>query len=182
MSDDILLTKKDLEWCQKHAENIVEMYGGDGSQGSGTYSHNKISSNMVGVKCELGMAIFLEKYFNNKDIKRNYEQFKNKKLKGDIGLNGYILEIKGLRHHQWDKFKRCIPPHQLKHYVSEQAIVIWATASGDKQNPNVKIQGWNYAKDVNNKGVFRQTICANIWLESDNDMRDMEELIEVLNR
>ena len=182
METDIHLRKHELNWCQKHAEDIVNHYGGDGSGGSGSYAHNKISSNMVGVKCEVGTAIFLKKHFDNNIIHRNYEDFKNKKLKGDIEINGHILEVKGLQPHQWDKFKRCIPPNQLKHYVSENAIVIWATAAGNKRNRRVKIYGWNYATDVDEKGIFRQTICANIWLKDDADMRDMTELIEVLNR
>ncbi len=182
MKGEVLLKENDLDWCQKHAETIVNHYGGHGSQGSGSYSHNKISSNMVGVKCEVGMANYLLNYFEDNEIKRNYEDFKNKKLKGDIMIKDHILEVKGLRHHQWDKFKRCIPPNQLRHYVSEGAIVIWATATGDKTNPKVKIYGWNYAQDVKDKGVFRQTICANIWLQADKDMRSLDELIEVLNR
>ncbi len=182
MANDVRLRKNEINWCQKHAEEIVEHYGGNGTKGSGSYAHNKISSNMVGVKCEVGTAIFLKRHFDDEIIQRNYEDFKNKKLKGDIEINGHILEVKGLRPHQWSKFKRCIPPNQLKNYVAENAIVIWATASGDQKNDKVRIYGWNYAADVEEKGVFRQTICANIWLEEDEDMRDMRELIEVLNR
>jgi hypothetical protein len=41
----IELTEQELEWCKTHAIEIVEYYGGHGTQGSGTYNHNKISSN-----------------------------------------------------------------------------------------------------------------------------------------
>lgn len=180
MQDEVELSSNEMNWCQKHAEEIVEHYGGHGTKGSGSYSHNKISSNLVGVKCEVGTAKYLNRYFDESEIQRNFEQFKNKKLKGDIQINKHIIEVKGLRHHQWEKFKRCIPPNQLKNYVAEDVIVIWATASGDTKNPKVKIYGWNYATDVEKKGIFRQTICANIWLESDEDMRTLDELQRVL--
>jgi len=46
----------------------------------------------------------------------------------------------------------------------------------------VQLKGWNYAHEVKDSGVFVRTICDNIWLEKDSDMREMSELIEVLNR
>jgi len=47
MANDVRLRKNEINWCQKHAEEIVEHYGGNGTKGSGSYAHNKISSNMV---------------------------------------------------------------------------------------------------------------------------------------
>ena len=38
----VKLFPKELKWCQQHAENIVNHYGGEGSKGSGAYNHNKI--------------------------------------------------------------------------------------------------------------------------------------------
>ena len=88
--------------------------------------------------------------------------------------------MKGLRNHQWDNFKRCIPPKQLKSYVRDDAIVVWTTTEGDTKDYKVILQGWNYAKDVDKNGVYRKTICDNIWLEEDSQMRDMESLIKEL--
>ena len=42
----VKLFAREMKWCQKHAEKIVNHYGGHGSKGSGAYNHNKISSNM----------------------------------------------------------------------------------------------------------------------------------------
>ena len=114
MVESVYLKRKELDWCEKHAEKIVEHYGGNGTKGSGSYSHNKISSNIVGVKCEVGMAVYLKKFFDYRDIRRNYIDFKNKKLKGDIMINDHVLEVKGLRHHQWDKFKKMYSSKSIK--------------------------------------------------------------------
>jgi len=178
----VKLFPKELRWCQEHAEKIVEYYGGHGTTGSGSYNHNKISSNMVGVKSEVAMKVWLKRSFNEKDIQCNFEEFTNKKLKGDLNIFGQSLEVKGLRPHQWEKFKRMIPPRQLNAYVRDNAIVIWTTAEGNMTGKAVQLKGWNYAHEVKDSGVFVRTICDNIWLEKDSDMREMSELIEVLNR
>jgi hypothetical protein len=176
----IKLFPKELQWCQEHAENIVEYYGGNGTTGSGSYNHNKISSNMVGVKSEVAMKVWLKRSFNEKDIECNFEDFTNKKLKGDLNLFGQSLEVKGLRPYQWEQFKRMIPPRQLNAYVRDNAIVIWTTAEGNMKGRGVHLKGWNYAHEVKDKGVFVKTICDNIWLEDDDDMRTMDSLVEVL--
>ena len=152
----VKLFPKELKWCQQHAENIVNHYGGEGSKGSGAYNHNKISSNLVGVKSEKATAVYLKRFIPKEDIMEHYIDFTNKTLKGDLNVYGQALEIKGLRPHQWDKFKRMIPPHQLKSYVRDDAIVVWTTADGDSKKPKVKLMGWNYAHEVKAKGV-----CAN---------------------
>ncbi len=64
--------------------------------------------------------------------------------------------------------------------MKDDAIVIWTTAEGDDKNKNVHLKGWNYAHEIKEKGVFRRTICDNIWLESDSEMREMSDLITVL--
>ena len=178
----VKLLPSELIWCQNHAEKIVEHYAKKfGDKGSGSYNHNKVSSNLVGVKSEVATKVWLiRNKFPRNDIECNYEDFTNKKLIGDINIYGRSLEIKGLRPHQWDKFKRCVPPRQLEHYVKDDAIVIWTTATGDDKNRNVHLKGWNYASEIKEKGVFRRTICDNIWLEADEDMREMSDLITVL--
>ena len=176
----VKLFPRELKWCQSHAEKIVEYYGGNNTTGSGSYNHNNIGSNMVGVKSEVATKVWLKRSFLLSDIKCNFEEFKNKKLKGDLNLFGQSLEVKGLRPHQWEKFKRCIPPRQLDAYVRDKAIVIWTTAEADTKDLKVDLQGWNYAHEVKAKGIFRRTICDNIWLKEDEDMRSMDTLVEIL--
>ena len=177
---EIKLTKGQLKWCEKHAKEIVDYYGGDNTLGSGSYNHNKISSNLVGVKSEVATAVWLKRHVDNRGITSNFINFKNKSLKGDLDVLGHCIEVKGLQNYQWDKFKRCIPPKQLKSYVRDSAIVVWTTTEGNKKDFKVTLQGWNYAKDVDENGVYRTTICDNIWLEEDSQMRDMESLIKKL--
>jgi len=176
----INLFARELRWCQKHAENIVEHYGGDGTTGSGSYNHNKISSNMVGVKSEVATKVWFKRFIAESDIICNYENFKDKSRKGDINIFGHSLEVKGLRPHQWEEFKRCVPPRQLDAYVRDNAIVIWTTATGDTKDSKVYLKGWNYASEIKEKGIFRRTICDNIWLKNDIDMREMNDLIPIL--
>ena len=177
---EIKLTKGQLKWCEKHAKEIVDYYGGDKTLGSGSYNHNNISSNLVGVKSEVATKIWLNNHFDDKDISCNFINFRNKSLKGDLNVSGNCIEIKGLRNHQWDEFKRCIPPKQLKSYSRDNAIVVWTTAEGDLKDDKVGLRGWNYATEVESKGVYRKTICDNIWLEEDSQMRDMESLMKEL--
>ena len=177
----VKLFPRELQWCQKHSEKIVAHYGGNNTTGSGSYNHNKISSNMVGVKSEVATKVWLKRHFSLDDIKCHYEDFTNKKLKGDLNLYDQSLEVKGLRPEQWEKFKRCIPPRQLDAYVRDNAIVIWTTAAGDMKDAKVELKGWNYAHEVKEKGIFRRTICDNIWLKEDEDMRAMDTLVKVLN-
>ena len=176
------LFARELRWCQQHAEKIVKHYGGDGTAGSGSYNHNKISSNMVGVKSEVATKVWLKRFLDENDIQCNYEDFTNKKLKGDLNVFGRSLEVKGLRPHQWEEFKRCVPPRQLDAYVRDDAIVIWTTATGDMKDNRVHLKGWNYASEIHEKGIFRRTICDNIWLENDIDMRNMADLLSVLEQ
>ena len=73
-----------------------------------------------------------------------------------------------------------IPPRQLHHYVRDKAIVVWTTATGDSKKRDVHLKGWNYAHEVQSKGIPIKTICDNIWLEDDADMRSMDSLIPIL--
>ncbi len=180
----IKLDASELDWCENHAKKIVEHYGGNGSNGSGTYNHNKVSSNMVGVKCEVATVKWLKNNgISKEDIAENFIHFTNKKLKGDIALyeEKDILEVKGLRPHQWNKFKRMIPPKQLNICVRNDAILIWGIATGDKKNREVKLMGWNHSYEVKEYGRYIRTICDNMWLEEDSLMRDMKDLIDLIN-
>jgi len=176
----IVLFHRELRWCQRHAEKIVEHYGGDGNKGSGAYNHNKVSSNLVGVKSEVATKVWLKRHIQKDLIKCNFENFTDTSLVGDININGQSLEIKGLQPYQWDKFKRMVPPRQLHHYVQDNAIIIWTTTSGDTKHNKVALKGWNYASDVQTKGIPIETICSNIWLKEDDLMRNMDSLAFIL--
>ena len=176
----IKLFPSELEWCQSHAEGIVAHYGGNNTQGSGAYNHNRIDSNLVGVKAEKASEVWLKRYIPLEDMKLHYQNYETVYGVGDINIYGQSLEIKGLRPHQWEKFKRMIPPRQLHHYVRDKAIVVWTTATGDSKKRDVHLKGWNYAHEVQSKGVPIKTICDNIWLEDDADMRSMDSLIPIL--
>jgi len=172
----IQLSPSELRWCQNHAEEIVEYYGGHGTKGSGTYNHNKISSNLVGVKSEVATCRWLKERDLKIRIEENFKLYKEKRLKGDIQARGKVIEVKGLRPHQWDKFKRMIPPRQLHYCVRNKSIVIWTTTKGNCKNPEVILKGWNYAWEVKEYGEEIRTICDNIWLREDEKMRSMETL------
>jgi hypothetical protein len=184
----LMLSDEELDWCENHAKEIVEYYGGNGTKGSGTYNHNKVSSNLVGVKCEVGTVNWLrENGVDEERILKNFIHFRDKTLNGDIVVNmevhvapNEILEVKGLRPHQWSRFKRMIPPNQLNVCVRNDAILIWGIATGDKKNSEVKLMGWNHAYEVKEFGKKVRTICDNVWLEEDSLMRPMETLLEMI--
>jgi len=174
----IMLSVSELEWCRLHAETIVNYYGD--SKGSGAYNHNRVASNLVGVKSEVGVKTWFEERLIGIPMDCNFIHFKNKKLKGDIRIRNRSIEIKGLRNSQWARFKRCIPPKQLNKYCAQRAIVIWTTTAANDVDGEVILKGWNYANDVKKKGKFRKTICDNICLADDADMRNLEDLIKLL--
>ena len=161
----IKLSDSELEWCLEYAKKIVTHYGKKGSNGSGSYNHNKVDSNLVGFKSEVA-------------CKKWFSEFISKEL---IEIKSQGFEIKGLRPIHWDKFKRCIPPHQLEKYVKNGAIVLWTVTTGDIKDNQVEIKGWNWCHEVKEYGVFRQTICANIWLQEDDKMRSLDNLLKNIN-
>ena len=193
MSDVVItLTADEVQWCWDHARAIVEKYDGHGSKGSGMYSHNKVGSNVVGVKGELATALWLENEFEPSPnymipptVLRHYENttpFNG--LPGDVqieytgGTLSQPIEIKGLRRNQWHKFKRMIPPRQLKKYCREKAVVIWTVADTQGVDEGkVIIIGWNFASEVDEFGIEYKTICDNIWLQEDEKMRPMDSLL-----
>jgi hypothetical protein len=92
----------------------------------------------------------------------------------------WISAMKSLQNNQWNRYKRMVPPKQLTKYLEKNAIVVWTTTEGDDQDNCVKIYGWNHASDLEDKGIEVRTICDNIWLPNDSDMRTMDELIDIL--
>jgi hypothetical protein len=184
----IKLSSEELKWCYRHATNIVDHWGGEKSRGSGTYNHNRVDGNLVGVKGELGLTRWLQGYFEDSKVKSNYKSFSDSSKHGDIGCNGQCIEVKSLRPHHWEEYRdkepktlrRMIPPKQLEKYVAAKAIVVWTTATGNIINSLVELKGWNYAHEVKANGRHVRTICDNVWLQRDEDMRDMASLIPVL--
>ncbi|MCK4978300.1 MAG: hypothetical protein KAS36_15295, partial [Anaerolineales bacterium] len=159
---------------------------------SGMYSHNKVGSNVVGVKGELATALWLENEFKPSPdylvpptVLRHYENttpFNG--LPGDVQIEytgGTVsppIEIKGLRRNQWNKWKRMIPPRQLKKYCREKAVVIWIVADTQGvDQEKVILKGWNFASEVDEFGIEYKTICDNIWLQEDEKMRPMDSLL-----
>lgn len=65
-----------------------------GKKGSGQYNHNRLSSNMVGVKCEVGVHRWLEE--NGLVVDPVYRQIENQLC--DLLVRGHMIEVKGLRH------------------------------------------------------------------------------------
>ena len=191
MSDVVIsLSNDQVQWCWDHARAIVEKYDGHGSKGSGMYAHNKVGSNVIGVKGELATALWMEQEFNatgnsSATVLRNYENISPSKwVSGDLQIE-YIggtvsqpVEVKGLRRHQWEKFKRMIPPRQLKNYCRVNAVVIWTVA--DTQGVDLEkviLKGWNFASEVDEFGIEYRTFCDNIWLQEDEKMRPMDSLL-----
>lgn len=176
----VLLDRYSLELCKSHALGIVEHYSKFSSLGSGSYNHNNVGSNLVGIKSEMATKIWLGRNgFTN--IQCGYEKFTSTP-QGDLTVRDWPIEVKGLRPNQWAGYKRCIPPKQLDKYVQRNAVVIWTTTTGDIKSDAVTLHGWNFATDVHLKGVPRTTICENVWLENDEDMRLMGTLIATLKR
>lgn len=173
------LSPWDIKRATKLAKKSVEYYDkrfGDG--GSGNYQHNRLEGCLVGTKCEYGAFGWLRWKVKGKKITADFE---NLTSHTDVLCGEQKIEIKGLRNNQWDSFKRCIPPTQLDKYVAKNALVIWATTEANEEGTEVKLWGWNWASDVKDKGVFRKTICDNIWLKEDSDMRSLDSLISVLS-
>lgn len=185
----IRLTTPQLKWCYNHACRIVEHYGGERGKGSGIYNHNKVHSNLVGVKGELATVLWLRTHIDDETrVKSNYESFSDSSMKGDINIDGQAIEVKSLRPHHWEdhrdkepkSFRRMVPPSQLKHYVRANAILVWTTATGNILNDRVELKGWNWANEVQTHGRRVRTICDNVWLQDDSMMRAIESLPDVL--
>jgi hypothetical protein len=172
----IKLSESELEWCLEYAKKIVQHYGKRSEKGSGSYNHNKVDSNLVGFKSEVACKKWFLDIVSEDKIKCHFEDYLSPNSNGDIQVEKQGFEIKGLRPHHWEKYKRCIPPHQLEKYVKNNRIVMWTVTTGDIENENVEIKGWNWCSEVKEHGVFRRTICSNIWLKEDDRMRSLDTL------
>lgn len=187
---EVLLTEEELDSCWDHAKSIVEHYAKQGSRGSGSYGHNKISSNVIGVKVELAGSKWLRQQLPTALVAEHFWDFRSNADNGDIEViigevsQRAILEAKGVTDEQWEDvhphyqlpLRRMVTPRQLKSYLRNDAIVLWGTTSRDRVDDDVRLRGWNLSTDLRDRGIEVRTICENVYLEDDAMMRPMEHL------
>jgi hypothetical protein len=194
---EVLLTEEELDRCWDHAKEIVEYYEArNGKNGSGSYGHNKISSNVIGVKVELAGAKWLRTQLPDALILEHFWDFRSNSGVGDIGvvidgspIDQRPIEAKGVTDDQWENvhrkydlhLRRMVTPKQLKSYLSDDAIILWGTTSRDRVDEDVRLRGWNLASDLERHGERVRTICDNVYLRDDALMRPMEHLPLVLS-
>jgi len=87
MSVQIILDKEKFDWCVDHATAIVEYY--DKRRGGNAYNHNRVESNIVGVKGEVAVVRWLKEHAPDLEIEENFIQFDNYSLRGDLLVNGH---------------------------------------------------------------------------------------------
>ena len=117
----VSLDQQELQYCQRHSEAIVKHYGGNNSRGSGTYNHNKIGGNLVGVKGEVGLSKWL-RLNTALGVEDHFETYTDSAKHGDIQIGGHTIEVKSLRPHHWANYGRMIPPRQLGYYMALPGI------------------------------------------------------------
>ncbi len=192
----IELSDEELERCWGHAEEIVAYYAKKhGNGGSGSYGHNKVSSNVIGVKAEVGTSKWLKAQLPTAIIMEHFWDFAGTNGNGDLEVilgdifHSNPLEIKAVTDDQWENIhpkynlplKRMVTPGQLHAYSQVKALIVWATTSRDRNGTTVRLRGWNTAEDLVHDGIPVKTICDNIYLEDDNQMRPMHSLPLHLN-
>jgi hypothetical protein len=193
---EVILTEEELDRCWDHAKAIVEYYESrNGKNGSGSYGHNKISSNVIGVKVELAGSKWLRTQLPAAVILEHFWDFRNNSTDGDIGVvigsiaNQNPIEAKGVTDEQWENIhakyglhlRRMVTPKQLTAYNRDGAIILWGTTSRDRTDDDVRLRGWNLASDLEKHGERVRTICDNVYLRDDALMRPMEHLPLVLS-
>lgn len=192
MSIEVILTESELDRCWNHAKEIVEYYDKrNGRGGSGAYGHNKVASNVVGVKVELATAKWLRTQMPTAVILEHFWDFRtNRPGDGDVGVmignieNRNPIEAKGVTDEQWEEIhpkyrlplRRMVTPKQLVNYSKHNAIILWGTTSRDRVDDDVRLRGWNLASDLEMHGEEVRTICDNVYLRDDRLMRSMDLL------
>ena len=194
---EIILTEEELDRCWDHAKEIVEYYAKrNGAQGSGSYGHNKVSSNVVGVKVEVATSKWLRTQLPAAVVSEHFWDFRNNRASdGDIGViigefrNRDPIETKGVTDDQWENvhsryglhLRRMVTPKQLRNYLKHGALIVWGTTSRDRTDDDVRLRGWNLSSDLEEHGEEVRTICDNIYLRDESLMRPMEHLPLVLS-
>lgn len=170
------MSKALLKWACKLAYKEWKHYEDRPNDGR-RYNHNSLAGCYVGRKSEVAVFGLFKKKIPDEDLR---SEFTKPAHEADILVNQKKIEVKGLQEKQWKQFKRMVPPKQLEKYADKDAIIVWTTTEGDKETALVKIRGWNYAKDLIEKGEECRTICDNIWLRNDKDMRRIHDLLKIL--
>ena len=193
---EIELDEGELERCWTHAEEIVAYYAKiHGKGGSGSYGHNRVSSNVIGVKAEVATSKWLREQLSTTLILEHFWDFAGSEGNGDIEVvlgdifHSNPLEIKAVTDEQWENvhpkynlpLKRMVTPAQLHAYSQSKALIVWATTSRDRNTTTVRLRGWNTSEDLVHDGIPVRTICDNIYLEDDHQMRPMTSLPLHLN-
>ena len=161
------LTHQETNQIYERAKQEVEKH----KSNVGDYSHNKTSSTFIGLKAEKAVEFYLSRHF---DVST---------LKGDLFTNGRTIEVKTVLEKDWKRLGRMIPPHQLTKYTNAKSIVIWATCDDyDHNNNKVIIKGWNHAQEIHSKGIPIKTICDNIWLKDENDVKSINSIYTTLRK
>jgi hypothetical protein len=193
---EIELDEGELERCWTHAEEIVAYYAKiHGKGGSGSYGHNRVSSNVIGVKAEVATSKWLREQLSTTLILEHFWDYAGSEGNGDIEViigdifHSNPLEIKAVTDEQWENvhpkynlpLKRMVTPAQLHAYSQSKALIVWATTSRDRNTTTVRLRGWNTSEDLVHDGIPVRTICDNIYLEDDHQMRPMTSLPLHLN-
>lgn len=166
----VRLTRTELQYCVHHAHKVLQSYEGR----VGVYGHNRFEGCFIGVKGEVAAANWIESSLSC-PIVRNYETMTNFHHRGDITVMDTLeIEVKTIRPLHWRQFRMMVPPSQLEQYVSKNAIVFWATATPNETCSDVTLCGWNFATEIQQYGVEKQTICQNIWLQDATRLRNMD--------
>jgi len=164
-TETVQLTPQEVKETYALAKREVEKH----NERVGDYSHNNVSSTFIGLKAEAAVSFYLSRTF---DVQKG---------KGDLQIDGVPIEVKTVTEEQWVKLGRMIPPHQLEKYVSNKAIIVWATVdSYDHMDYNVNLKGWNNAYEIKAKGTPIKTICENIWLKNEKDMKEIATIYSAL--
>ena len=185
MTAQVILTKDQLNWCQKHAQHTHQY--AENNIRTWAYNGSSVNGHLVGIKSELAVVIFFKQ--NGFDVVNHFKLTRDgtiitahdNKDKGDLIIKGRNVEVKGVNERNWHIYKRQIPPTQLEKYISKDAIIVWATVENHKIPRNkVVLRGWNYAHEVKDKGVLIKTICDNVKIYNDEDMNPMWRLLQTM--
>ena len=85
-----------------------------------------------------------------------------------------MVESKGLKYQQWEKYGRMISPGQLDFYASKDMIIVWTLTDPDAQSQRVTLKGFSYAKDALAHGITENTPCNCVWLKDETYMHSIQ--------
>lgn len=165
--EKVNLLQSEVDDCYEQAKQEVARH----ETRVGEYGHNNVASTFIGLKAERGVRFALEKEFTVDEGE------------GDLSINGRRIEVKTVCEDDWHSLGRMIPPKQLTSYVASSSIIVWATSpSKQKMDTEVIIKGWNHALDVQSNGEPIKTVCDNIWLKNESDVRPLSDLFSLLRK